>query len=78
MIDSGNQELFRHIHCFEYMFCHQNKTIKFCSFYKFLIYDPYLEFYSLNVSDIYYSTIHPYINYDLLMQQYFYSSFLLF
>ena len=29
-IYSDNQELIHHINCFQYMFCHRNKTIKFC------------------------------------------------
>ena len=45
-----NQELIYHIHCFEYTFCHQNKTTKFNRFHKFLFYGLYFEFYSLNVS----------------------------
>ena len=46
-------------------FCHQNKTIKFCWFFKFLFYDLYFEFCSLSVLYIYYSLIHLYIRYSL-------------
>ena len=46
-------------------FCHQNKTIKFCWFFKFLFYDLYFEFCSLSVLYIYYSTIHLYIRYSV-------------
>ena len=30
IINCNIQELIRHIHYFGYIFCHQNKTIKFC------------------------------------------------
>ena len=44
----------------------------------FLFYDLSFEFHSLNVLNIYCSTIHLYIHYDLLLQQHFYSQLLLF
>ena len=65
-------------HCFCYTFCHQKKVMKFCWFHVFLCYDLYFEFYSLNVSNIYYSTIHLYVRYELLLRQHFYSQLLLF
>ena len=34
---------------FGYLFCQQNKTMKFCSFHMFLFYDLYFEFYLMNV-----------------------------
>ena len=55
LINSGNQELIHHIQCFGYMFCHPNDN----------------EFYSLSVSNIFYSTIHLYIRYDFTQSQYF-------
>ena len=36
IINSDNKELIHHIHCFGSTFCHQNKTMKFCWFQKFL------------------------------------------
>ena len=29
LINSDNQELIYHIHCFEYILCHKNSTMKF-------------------------------------------------
>ena len=40
-----------YIHCFLYIFCHQNKTMKFCSFHKFL-------FYGLTFSSIHWMLKH--------------------
>ena len=78
MINFDNQELIHHIHCVGYILCHQSKTMKFCWFDKFLFYSLYFKLYSLNVSNIYYSTMHLYICYNLLLQQHFYSRLLLF
>ena len=78
LINSNDQELIHHIHCFWYTFCHHNKTIKFGWFQMFLFYDLYSAFYSLNVSIIFYSTIHTYFCYDLLLQEHFYSQLLFF
>ena len=78
MISSNIQELIRHFYCFEYIFFYQNKAIKFCWFRMFLFHDLYFKSYSLNVSDIYYSTIHLYIHYELLWQQHLFSRHLLF
>ena len=47
--------------------------MKICLFHKFLFYNLYFESYTLNASDICYSTKHLYIDYDLLSQQHFYS-----
>ena len=47
--------------------------MNFCWFHMFLFYDLSFEFHSLNVLNIYCSTIHLYIRYDLLLQQHFYS-----
>ena len=44
-----NQKLFHHIHCFQYIFCHQDMTMKFCGFHIFIFYGLYFEFYSLSV-----------------------------
>ena len=30
IINSNNIEIIHHIHCFGYIFCRQNKTVKFC------------------------------------------------
>ena len=38
MINSNNQELIHHIHCFGCMFYHQSKTKNSCWFQKFLLY----------------------------------------
>ena len=43
IINSNNQELIHHIHCFGCIFCHQSKTKKFWRFRKFLFYDVYFE-----------------------------------
>ena len=71
IINSGNQKLIRHINCFGDTFCHQSKTMKFCWFRIFLSFGLYFEFYSLSVLCIYYSIIHSYNRYDLLLQQHF-------
>ena len=78
IINTNNQELIHHIHCFRCIFYHQSKTKKSCLFHRFLFYDLYFESYSSNVSNISYSTKHHYIRYDLLSQQHFYSHLLLF
>ena len=52
--------------------------MNFCWFHMFLFYDLSFEFHSLNALNIYCSTIHLYIHYDLLLQQHFYSHLLLF
>ena len=65
-IQPGNQELIYHIHCFEYIFCYQSKTIKFSWFDGLLSYGLYFKFYSLSVLYIFYSTIHLYIDYNFL------------
>ena len=36
IINSDNQEFIHHAHYFEYIFCHQNKAMKFCWFNIFL------------------------------------------
>ena len=69
LISSAIQELIHHIYCF-------GKNL--CWSHKFEFYDLYLEFYSLNVLNICYSTIHLYICYDLLLQQHFDSHLFLF
>ena len=71
IINSNNQELIHHIHCFGCIFYHQSKKKKSCCFHKFLFYDLYFESYSSNASNISYSTKHLYIHYDLLLLQYF-------
>ena len=78
IININNQELIHHIHCFEYVFSHQSKTIQFFWFHKFLFYDLNFEFNSSNASNIFHSTKHLYIQYDLLSQQHFYLHHLLF
>ena len=77
-MNSGNQELIHHIHYFGCTFYNQSKTKKSCLFHRFLFHDLYFESYSLNVSNISYSTKYLYIRYVLLLQQYFYSHLLLF
>ena len=54
IINSNNQKLIYHIHCFRWISYHQSKTRKSCWFHKFLFYDFYFEPYSLNVSNIFY------------------------
>ena len=54
IINSCNEGPIRHIHRFEYIFCHQKKAMKFALFHMFLFYGLYFEFYSLNVFYIYY------------------------
>ena len=49
IINSNIQELICPIHCLWYIFCHQNKTMKFCWFPKFLFYGLYIEFFLLSV-----------------------------
>ena len=71
IINSNNQELIHHIHCFGCIFYHQSKTKKSCCFHKFLFYDLYFESYSLDASNISDSTKHLYICYGLLLQQHF-------
>ena len=77
-MNSGNQELIHHIHYFGCIFYHQSKTKKSSLFRRFLFYNLYFESYSLNVSNISYSTKYLYIRYVLLLQQCFYSHLLLF
>ena len=67
-----------HIHCLGYIFYHYTMLQKFCWFRRFLFYDFYFGFYSLNASNIYYSTKHLCIHYDLLLQQHSYLNPLLF
>ena len=71
IINSNNQDLIHHIHCFGSIFYHQSKTKKNCWFHKSLFYDLYFESCSSNVSNISYSTKHLYTHYDLLLQQHF-------
>ena len=64
IINYKNQKLIHHIHCFGYIFCNQNKTMRFCWFCKFLFYDLYLELYWLKQtmvhrSNVYCSRIYP-------------------
>ena len=40
--------------------------MKLCEFHMLLFYDLYFEFCSLNFSNIYYSTIHLHIRYDVI------------
>ena len=46
--------------CMYVVYCHENMTMKFCRFHKFLFYDLYFNLFSLNVSINYYSTITKY------------------
>ena len=69
MTNSNNQDLIHHIHCSRYIFS---------SNHRFLFYEFYFGFYSLNSSNIHYSTKRPSIHYDLFLQQRFYSHPLLF
>ena len=65
IINSNNQDLIHHIHCLGYVFYHQSKTKKFCWFPKFLFYDLYFEFYSLNAPNMSYSTKRLCIHYAI-------------
>ena len=60
LLFSFRPSLIRHIHCFGYKFCYQNKRKFFCWFHMFLFYGLYFELYSLSVLCIFYSTIHLY------------------
>ena len=72
IINSYNQDPVHHIHCLGCIFYHQSMIKKFW-FRWFLFYDFYSEFCSLNASKIYDSAKHPFIHYDVLLQQHFHS-----
>ena len=58
IINSKNQELIYDIHCLEYKFVIKARQIHFVDFTGSLFYDLYFEFYSSNVSNIFYSIKH--------------------
>ena len=60
LLFSFRPSLIRHIHCFGYKFCYQNKRKFFCWFHMFLFYGLYFELCSLSVLCIFYSTTHLY------------------
>ena len=78
IINSDKQALIIHIHCFGYVFYHQNMIKKFCWFHRFLFCDLYFGFYRSNISNIYHSTKHLCVHYELLLQQHFIHTFFIF
>ena len=53
IINSRNKELIHHIRCSGCISNHQSKIKKCGLFHRFLFYDLYLEYYSLNASNIF-------------------------
>ena len=71
IINSHNQGLIYHIHCLGYIFYHQSykNFVDFIVSYAMIFaLDFYFGYFSLNVSNFYYSTKHLCIHYDLLLQ----------
>ena len=64
-MNSNDEEVIHHIHCFRYIFFLQIKTM-------LVLFDFYSESYLSNVLNSFYSTKHLYIHFGLLPQQHIY------